>query len=137
MLMYQCYNQNIVEGHGGLIRSGIGVVDARWQVNKDISMRAELQYMYSRDDEGQWLFALYELNLFHHWTISGDCMYNIGGTAEATNELFYTATLTYNHGAHRAMVGYTKTQEGFQCSGGVCRYVPRQQGVSVNYSFTF
>ena len=100
-------------------------------------MRGELQYLYSPDYEGQWFFALYELNLYHHWTITGECMYNIGGTAEAIHEPFYTASLTYTNGAHRAMIGYTKTQEGFHCSGGVCRYVPQQEGVCVNYSFTF
>ena len=64
-------------------------------------------------------------------------MYNIGGTAEAIHEHFYTFAATYTHGAHRVMAGYTKTQEGYHCSGGVCRYVPRQEGVSLNYEFTF
>lgn len=137
MLMYQNYNQLAVEGHGGLIHSGIAVVDTRIQVNDNISMRGELQYLYSPDYTGQWMFALYELTLYHHWTISGEYMYNIGGTKEATNEHFYTASLTYTHGAHHAMLGYTKTREGFQCAGGVCRYVPKQEGISVNYSFTF
>ena len=136
MLMYQTYNR-MVEGKHGLIRSGIAVVDARIQVNNNVSMRGELQYMYTPHYTGQWIFALYELNLYHHWTISGEWMYNIGGTTEATNEHFYTASLTYSHGAHRAMLGYTKTREGFNCAGGVCRYVPKQEGVCVNYTFTW
>ena len=136
MLMYQTYNR-MVEGKHGLIRSGIAVVDARVQVSNNVSMRGELQYMYTPHYTGQWIFALYELNLYHHWTISGEWMYNIGGTAEATNEHFYTASLTYSHGAHRAMLGYTKTREGFNCAGGVCRYVPKQEGVCVNYTFTW
>lgn len=137
MLMYQNYNQKIIEGHGSFIRSGIAVVDARYQVNNNISMRGELQYMYSPNYRGQWVFALYELSLYHHWMISGEWKYNIGGAAEATHEHFYTAALTYTHGAHRAMVGYTKTQEGFHCAGGVCRYVPKQEGVCASYSFTW
>lgn len=137
MLMYQSYNQQVVEGKGGLIRSGIAVVDARVRVNDKVSMRGELQYLYSPDYVGQWLFALYELNLFQQLTLSGEYMYNIGGTSQATHEHFYTAAATYNHGAHRLMIGYTKTREGFNCAGGICRYVPRQEGVSLNYSFTF
>ena len=137
MLVYQHYNQAVVEGHGSHVRSGIAVLDARYQVNRNITMRGELQYLYTPDYEGQWIFALYELSLFHHWTLSGEWMYNIGGTSGAIHEHFYTATLTYSHGAHRAMIGYTKTQEGFHCAGGVCRYVPQQEGLTVNYSFTF
>ena len=137
MLVYQSYNQQVIEGHGGFIRSAIAIADVRYQVNSNIAMRAELQYLFSRDYEGQWLFALYELSLYHHWMLSGEWMYNIGGTAEALNEHFYTGSITYTHGAHRAMIGYTKTQEGFHCSGGVCRYVPKQQGLCVSYSFTW
>ncbi len=137
MLMYQTYNQTVVEGHGGLVRSGIVVADARFQVNSNISMRGELQYMYSPHYQGQWLFALYELSLYNCVTISGQYMYNIGLAPEATNEHFYTALVTYTHGAHRVMAGYTKTREGFNCSGGVCRYVPKQEGVSMSYSFNW
>lgn len=137
MLMYQAYNQLTIEGHGGMIRNGIAVLDTRVQVNNKVSMRGELQYLYSPNHEGQWLFALYELNLFRHWTVSGQWMYNIGHAPDATNAHYYTAGLTFNYGAHRANIGYTKTREGFNCSGGVCRYIPQMEGVAVNYSFTF
>ncbi len=137
MLMYQTYNQTVIEGHGDLVRSGIAVADARVQVNRNVTMRGELQYMYSPHYQGQWLFALYELSLYNCVTISGQYMYNIGFAPEATNEHFYTALVTYTKGAHRVMAGYTKTREGFNCSGGVCRYVPKQEGVSMSYNFTF
>lgn len=136
MLMYQTYNRSI-EGEYGLVRSGIAVLDARVQINNNVSMRVELQYLYTPHYTGQWVFALYELSLYHHWTLSGQWMYNIGGTSEATNEHFYTAGLTFNYNAHRAMLGYTKTRDGYNCSGGVCRYVPKMEGVCVSYSFTW
>lgn len=137
MLMYQTYNQLVIEGKGGLIRSGIAVVDARVRVSNNVSMRGELQYMYTPHHEGQWIFALYELNLFQRLTISGEYKYNIGYAPDAINEHFYTASATYTHGAHRVVAGYTKTKEGYSCAGGVCRYVPRQEGVCVSYSFTW
>ena len=137
MLMYQAYNQYATEGHGDMIRSGIAVLDARVQINKNVSMHGELQYLYTPHYQGQWLFALYEVNLYRNWTLSGQYMYNIGFASEATNEHFYTFSATYTHGAHRLMAGYTKTKEGFNCSGGICRYVPRQEGVTINYSFAW
>ena len=137
MLMYQTCNQTVVEGEGGLIRSGIAVVDARVHVNNNVSMHGEVQYLYSPHFEGQWVMALYELSLYHHVTLSGEWQYNIGGGPAANNEHFYTATVTYTHNAHRLMAGYTKTQEGFNCSGGVCRYIPRQEGVCLSYNFTW
>jgi len=137
MAMYQTYNKQVIEGHGDLIHAGIGVVEAKYATTKNVQMRAELQYLYTKQDQGQWVAALYELSLWRQWVISGQWMYNIGNAHEATNEHFYTVGLTYSHGAHRVMAGYTKTREGFNCSGGVCRYVPKQEGVSMTYNFTW
>ena len=137
MAMYQTYNKRVVEGHGDLVRAGIGVVEAKYAVNKKVQMRAELQYLYTKQDEGQWIAALYELSLWRQLVLSGQWMYNIGYAHEATNEHYYTVAATYTHGAHRVMAGYTKTREGYNCSGGICRYVPKQQGITLTYNFTW
>ena len=137
MLMYQTYNKAVVEGDGDLIRSGIGVVEGKYAVNKNIQMRAELQYLFTKQDEGQWIFALYELSLWKQLMISGQWMYNIGYAPKASNEHYYTAGATYVKGAHRVMLSYTKTRAGYNCSGGVCRYVPKQEGVNITYNFTW
>ena len=136
MAMYQTYNKRII-GKSGIARSGIGVVEAKYSMNKKVQMRAELQYLYSRQYEGQWIAALYELSLWRQLVLSGQWMYNIGHAPDATNGHYYTVAATYTHGAHRLMAGYTKTREGFNCSGGVCRYVPEQQGVTLTYNFTW
>jgi hypothetical protein len=137
MAMYQTYNKQAIEGHGDLIRAGIGVIEAKYAMNKKVQMRAELQYLYTKQDEGQWVAALYELSLWRQLVLSGQWMYNIGYAHKATNEHYYTFAATYTHGAHRVMAGYTKTREGFNCSGGICRYVPKQEGISLTYNFTW
>ena len=140
MAMYQTYNKQVIEGKGDLIRAGIGVVEAKWAVNKKVQMRAEAQYMYTKEDEGQWVAALYELSLWRQLVISGQWMYNfVDGKVDSKENRnhYYTFAATYTHGAHRVMAGYTKTREGFNCSGGVCRYVPKQEGVSLTYNFTW
>ena len=137
MAMYQTYNKQAIEGHGDLIHAGIGVIEAKYAMNKKVQMRAELQYLYTKQDEGQWVAALYELSLWRQLVLSGQWMYNIGYAHKATNEHYYTFAATYTHGAHRVMAGYTKTREGFNCSGGICRYVPKQEGISLTYNFTW
>ena len=136
MAMYQTYNKRII-GKNGIMRSGIGVVEAKYAMNKKVQMRAELQYLYSKQYEGQWVAALYELSLWRQLVLSGQWMYNIGHAPDATNGHYYTVAATYTHGAHRVMAGYTKTRAGFNCSGGVCRYVPEQQGITLTYNFTW
>ena len=139
MAMYQTYNKQVIEGKGDLIRAGIGVVEAKYALNKKIQMRAEAQYMYTKQDEGQWVAALYELSLFRQLVISGQWMYNfVNGKAQKEDrEHYYTIAASYTHGAHRVMAGYTKTREGYNCSGGICRKVPAQEGVTLTYNFTW
>ncbi len=137
MAMYQTYNQSVIEGHGDLVHTGIGIIEAKYALNKKVQMRAELQYLYTKQDMGQWVAALYELSLWRKLVLSGQWMYNIGYAPNATNDHFYTFGATFTHGAHRVMAGYTKTREGYNCSGGICRYVPAQQGVSLSYNFTW
>ena len=136
MAMYQTYNKRII-GKNGIMRSGIGVVEAKYAINKKVQMRAELQYLYSKQYEGQWVAALYELSLWRQLVISGQWMYNIGSADEATNKHYYTIGAAYTHGAHRVMAGYTKTREGYNCSGGICRKVPAQEGITLTYNFTW
>lgn len=137
MLMYQTVNHTVIRGEGGIKRAGIAVLESRVRVNDNISMRAELQYLYTPHWEGQYIFALYELSLYHCLMLSGQYMYNIGHAPEASYDHFYTFSATYTNGAHRLQLGYTKTKDGFNCAGGVCRYVPKQQGITLNYSFNW
>lgn len=137
MLMYQNYNMTKVEGHGGQVRSGIAVADVKYSLSNDIQMRAEAQYLFTKQDEGQWIFLLYELSLYKQLMISGQWQYNIGGTEESKHDHYYTAGLTWMRNAHRLMLAYTKTREGYNCSGGVCRLVPKQEGVNLTYNYSF
>lgn len=139
MAMYQTYNKHVVEGHGDLVRSGIGVVDVKWATTKDVQMRAELQYLFTRQDEGQWIFALYELSLYKQLMLTASEQYCIGGgtSAEEKGQHYYNFLASWQKNAHRLSLGYAKTRAGYNCSGGVCRYVPKQEGVTFTYNYTW
>lgn len=130
MYMYETYNMKVVEGHGSLMRSHIFVADAKLQLTPKVGMRAELQYRISHSGE-QWVYGLYELSLWQCLTLSVNDMYNIGG------ENYYNAGLTYLNGGHRLQVGFARQRAGYNCAGGVCRYVPAQKGATINYSWNF
>lgn len=137
MLLYIGYNQEVIEGDGVTVHAGAAIWENKVQITDNVALRNELQYLYSRQDAGQWVFALLELNLWHHLTLSGQWEYNIGGATNETKEHYYAAEATYTHGAHRLSVGYCKTTGGYNCAGGVCRYEPEQEGVKMSYGFTW
>lgn len=137
LLMYQTYNQRVIEGEGEMVRTGVAVLDNKVKITDDIVLRNELQYLFTRQDNGQWVMALLELDLWKHVTLSGSWEYNIGGAHGETKQHYYSAGVTYTHEAHRVSAAYVKSSGGFNCSGGVCRMEPEQEGVKMSYNYTW
>jgi len=133
MYMNQRYNKTIVEGEGGMINSNIVVAEAKWRMNKKLTLRGEGQYLFTPDDEGDWAFALLELSVNPHWMFTASDMINVG----TTNNHYYQVGATYNVGAHRIQVAYGRTREGFNCTGGVCRWIPATRGFTLSYNYNF
>ena len=133
MYMNQYYNQAVIEKHGSSIRSNIAVVEGKYQFNNKLTLRGEYQYLATKDDEGDWMYGLLELSVQPHWMFTVSDMWNNG----ETNLHYYMGSVTFNYNAHRLMLGYGRTRAGFNCSGGVCRYVPASRGVQLSYNFNF
>lgn len=134
MYMNQRYNQTKIENHpGGMINSNIFVADGKYQFSPKTTLRVEAQWLSTQQDQGDWLYGLAELSLVPHWMLTVSDMWN----CELTKRHYYQALVTYVHGAHRLQGGYVRTRAGFNCSGGVCRYIPAQRGVSLSYNYNF
>ncbi len=133
MYMNQFYNQSIVEGEGGMVHSDIYIAEGKYKINRKLTLRAEAQYLNTEDDEGDWVFGLLELSFLPHWMFTLSDMYNCG----ETKEHYYQGYVTFNHGSHRLQLGYGRTREGWNCSGGVCKRVPAGKGVTLSYNYNF
>lgn len=136
MYMNQRYNQKVVEGHGNngdMVKSNIFVVEGQYKFNKKLQLRAEVQYLQTKQDNGDWVYGLLELSVNPYLMFTVSDMYNAG----ETNLHYYQGAVTFSHKAHRLSAGYARTRAGFNCSGGVCRYVPASKGVQISYNFSF
>lgn len=133
MYMNQFYNKTAVEGEGGLIHSDIVVAEGKYSFSKKVSLRAEAQYLFTKDDQGDWAFCLAEVSLAPHWMITLSDLYNVG----ETHIHYYNGSVTWSANSHRLQLGYGRTRAGYNCSGGVCRYVPASKGWMVSYNYNF
>ena len=133
MYMYQRYNQTLLEGHGGMLNSHIFVADVKQKLAPNTTLRVEGQYLVSKDGDKDWLFGLAELSLAPHWMFTLSDLYNVGNTRLH----YYQGYVTYSGGAHRLQLGYGRTRAGFNCSGGVCRYIPATKGLTLSYNYNF
>ncbi len=134
MYMNQMYDK-LLEGHPeeGKVHSNIFVLDTKWRIDRRFTLRNELQYLHTRDDERDWLYGLVELSVAPYLMVSVSDMWNCGDTGTH----YYNFGVTGNYKSNRLLISYGRTRAGFNCSGGVCRYTRATRGFQISYNYTF
>lgn len=133
---YLNYNQEVYQ-----LRPGVPMVEAitpyfeaTYRFNEKKSLRAEVEYMYSKQDYGSWVFALIEYTIAPRWAFAVSDMYITQLNPENISDFsysphYYNAFLAYTKGPHRFTLSYVKQPDGINCTGGVCRYEPAFSGL--------
>lgn len=134
MYMNQLYDK-LLEGHPdeGQVKSNIFVVDTKWKIDSRYTLRNEIQYLTTRQDKKDWLYGLVELSVSPWLMITAADMWNCG----VTDVHYYNFGIAGNYKANRLALSYGRTRAGFNCAGGVCRYVPATRGFQIAYNYTF
>lgn len=143
----------------GIIQSNIGVVELGYKFSSKHSLRVELQglvinkveeehdgtMMTLWNDRGNWVTGLVEYNISPSWYFSVMDQYNIKGSTQSVSELqgraggvhYYYVSAGYIREATRISVGYGRQREGLFCVGGVCRFVPASNGLTISITHSF
>ncbi len=132
MYMFERYNKTAIEGEGGTINAHIAVVEAKGKCSDVVTLRGEVQFLATKQDKGNWLYGLAEVSILPYMMISVSDQWNI-----PNRDHYYMFTLTGNYRNNRLMLGYGRTREGFNCSGGVCRFMPATRGFQIVYNYNF
>ena len=148
MYMNQLYNKTVVEGEGGVVKSNIFVAEGKYQFSPKMTLRGEAQYLQTKQDQGDWYYGLLELSVLPYlmFTISDQYNANVpyfleNGSEDASkgthSQHYLLGSVTATYKAHRLQLSYGKTRAGYNCSGGVCRFVPASSGLTVSYNYNF
>ena len=148
MYMNQLYNKTVVEGHGGDVKSNIFVAEGKYQFSPKMTLRGEAQYLQTKQDQGDWYYGLLELSVLPYlmFTISDQYNANVPYYTEnkqvddskgTHSQHYLLGSVTATYKAHRLQLSYGKTRAGYNCSGGVCRFVPASYGMTVSYNYNF
>lgn len=122
--------------------SNIFVGDVTYKFDRRKSLRAEVQYLYSDDYEGDWVAALVEFNMAPKWSFFVSDMYNIDSTEEGevsgtAGNHFYNVGAAFSYKQTRVSLSYGRNRAGFVCSGGVCRFQPAYTGLNFVLTSSF
>ena len=155
-LQIQNYNQEIYEFKPGvpIVETLIPYVDFLYKIDRRRSFRIEAQYMNTGDDEkagfkqdyGDWIFGLIEVNIAPHWTFTASDMFNVTpgklspedvDTGEKKSIHYPRFDIYYTQQTNRFSLSYIKQVEGVVCTGGICRLEPAFSGVRFTVNSTF
>jgi hypothetical protein len=141
MFMYanQVYNIDVIQGKPGYpkIYSIIGMVELSYKISSSNAIRMEMQHLYTKQDKKSWAMGLIEYGVGENWLISVQDMYNYDNYNPAERFHYYNATIAYIKSGNRIALGYGKQRAGIFCVGGVCRYVPASNGLSLAVTSSF
>ena len=135
VLLYSAQEYNKHNESNGLYigLSHIVVADLLYKWTPTFSTRMELQYLAAKDDQGDWMAGLLELNLAPHWSVFASDMWNHGSTGMH----YYNAGVSFTVSHLRVAAGYGRYRAGFICSGGVCREIPAYTGANLTLTASF
>ncbi len=121
-------------GVQGDIHARIGVVEGTYKFGGGKALRAELQHLWSEEDRKNWAAMVLEYNLSTAFTVYVADSWNYGGEGEIH---YYNVGGSYSKGRARVALNYGRQRGGLICVGGVCRFVPENNGLSANIAITF
>jgi len=140
----------------GTISANIAVLELGYKLQKQSSLRAEVQMLvvnrvdsldqrvkmnakgYKRaSDNGDWATLLLEYTINSHWMVSVMDQYNFGHYNKSLREHHPYVTTAYIIGSTRIMASYGRQRAGMFCVGGVCRFVPASNGLTLTFTHSF
>lgn len=136
----QAYNKDIVEGHlneYGIVYSNIGIADITYLITSTVSLRGEVQGLWTQQDKGDWLAGLLELTISPKWFFSIQDQWNYGNEDASQRLHYYLFSAGYTYNTSRIALSYGRQREGILCVGGVCRYVPAASGFTLTITSSF
>ncbi len=140
--LYQSYNKEIIEGHKteqglSIVYSHISILDISYKIKDKKSLQMELQHLYTKQDKGNWAMAMLQYTIAPKWFFAIGDMYNYGNNEKKLQIHYYNASIGFIKNANRISITYGKQREGIMCVGGVCRYVPASNGVTLTILSSF
>jgi hypothetical protein len=128
------YNKGYILGPGyGVVHANMAIADVLFNVDKKNALRAELQHLWTADDEKNWAAATLEYSYVPGWSFYISDMVNY----QSKKIHYFSVGGAYNYKAARISLSYGRQREGLLCVGGICRIVPAYSGANLSFTYNF
>jgi hypothetical protein len=137
--LYQIYDREKIEGkvNEKQVTSHLGVIEFTHKLSSTKSLRFDVEHLMTDQDRGNWAMFLVEFNIAPHWTFTAFDEWNYGNKDDKKQFHYYNGSITYVKDGTRIGLSLARQRAGLLCVGGVCRFVPASNGVSLTVSSRF
>ena len=116
------------------VKSDIAIADLRYMISSGLSLRTEIQHLWTKQDHGNWAAALAEVGYAPHWSFIVSDMVDY----QYSQKVHYlNIGLGYSSNFARLSFGYGRQREGLVCAGGICQRVPSYKGFNLKLNINF
>ncbi|MDR6300914.1 DUF6029 family protein [Mesonia maritima] len=116
------------------IKSNVAVAEHTYRLGGGKSARLEVQHLWTDQDRHNWAAAVAEYNFSSSVGLYVADSWNYGGEGEIH---YYNVGGSYTEGRTRVALNYGRQRGGLICVGGVCRFVPKNTGLTLNITTSF
>ena len=141
------YNKALIEAPVfDFVKSHTIIADLHFRFSNKISLRTELQQLFTKQDQGNWSAYLAEVGLAPHLSFFVSQMFNTQGSSSgqvgsngqgSPKGGYYNVGAGYKTNRVRFALGFGRQREGLICSGGICQRVPSYKGFNLRMDINF
>lgn len=127
----------------GIIHAHIGVLELAYKINAKHAIRVEMQGLIVEKedgkikDKGNWATGLIEYSISPSWFFSFMNQYNYGNPVSSKRVNYPIFTCGFIKESTRLTASYGRQRAGLFCVGGVCRFVPASNGLTLSFTQSF
>jgi len=126
----QFYNKERLEASSGTVTTNIAAIDSHYTINNKNELRFQFEHLWTQDDKKNWVGGLIEYNFLRKFSVYVSDQYNYGNENEIERIHYYNAGGSFRHKKTKFSLNYGRQRGGLICVGGVCRFVPKSNGLS-------
>jgi hypothetical protein len=136
--MNEGFNIKEIQNHDEpYIKANIFIADGTYKITDTKAIRVEAQTLFTKEDDGNWLYGLAEYSVAPKWFVSVADLWNSGNADSDKRYHYPMVAVAYNNDANRIQLSYGRQREGVVCVGGVCRNVPAANGFTISITTSF
>lgn len=130
------YDKSVIEYPGAdFVKAFILNLESQIRFSDIFSLRTELQHLWTKQDDGNWIGWLAEFGWAPHISSFISDVYDYQNGADKAH--YYNTGLSFTTGYIRVSAGYGRYREGQICAGGVCQRVPAYKGFNLKLTANF